>query len=349
MNVVLLILPSLVLIALGYVLKHHLRYGDDFWAGVERLVFYVLFPPLLLMSVAKAPFTIGNDLRFICVSVGAMLIAVAIAYFSPRLFPKIHQLTHASVFQCGFRFNSYIAFALCWPLLGSDGFALLALLIAVWVPMGNVFAIAALANGARRAEEERREAAREKRAVARLPDDEPGSEPGEEEFTRSGRSLFYTIMTNPLIIATVIGFAWNMLGIPFPDTLGHVLKQMGQCGIVLGLLGIGAHLKFAGLSGHMIKFISWATFQKIVLVPVVAFVMLLIFPLHPVAAQTLILFAALPTGQSCYPMTAAMGGDADSVASVTTMQTLLAMVTMPLFILLGEVLFPIAAASGAGA
>ena len=38
-------------------------------------------------------------------------------------------VTHASVFQCGFRFNTYIGFAVCLRLFDEEGFALLALLI----------------------------------------------------------------------------------------------------------------------------------------------------------------------------------------------------------------------------
>ena len=54
--------------------------------------------------------------------------------------------------------------------------------------------------------------------------------------------------------------------------------------------------------------------------------------LDPVEAGVAILFAALPTAQSCYVMTASMKGDAPSVANVTTAQTLAAMATLPFWI-----------------
>lgn len=48
----------------------------------------------------------------------------------------------------------------------------------------------------------------------------------------------------------------------------------------------------------------------------------------PTEAGVLLLFAALPTAQSCYVMTASMRGDASSVANVTTAQTLVSMATL---------------------
>ena len=145
MNVVLLTLPSLILITTGTILKRRSAFGEEFWKSVEELVFYVLFPPMLFMSVVQAPFTIGGDLTYLVVLLAAMMLAVVLSAANRRLFPTVPGITHASVFQCGFRFNSYITFALCWPLLGEEGFALLALLIAVWVPVSHFLAIAALA------------------------------------------------------------------------------------------------------------------------------------------------------------------------------------------------------------
>ena len=54
------------------------------------------------------------------------------------------------------------------------------------------------------------------------------------------------------------------------------------------------------------------------------------FGLAPTEAGVL-LFAALPTAQSCYVMTASMRGDAASVAHVTTAQTLVSMATLPVW------------------
>ena len=54
--------------------------------------------------------------------------------------------------------------------------------------------------------------------------------------------------------------------------------------------------------------------------------------LPPAAAGGVIIFAALPTAQSCYVMTAAMHGNAPAVAAAASLQTLAAIVTLPIWI-----------------
>ncbi len=45
MSVILLILPDFLLIALGWVLLHRLGFDRAFFAGAEKLVYFILFPP----------------------------------------------------------------------------------------------------------------------------------------------------------------------------------------------------------------------------------------------------------------------------------------------------------------
>ena len=47
MDSVALIAPDFSIILLGLLLRLKFDYSEDFWKQAERLVFYVLFPPLL--------------------------------------------------------------------------------------------------------------------------------------------------------------------------------------------------------------------------------------------------------------------------------------------------------------
>jgi len=76
--------------------------------------------------------------------------------------------------------------------------------------------------------------------------------------------------------------------------------------------------------------ISACTVQRLLIVPLIAWTAALVFGLDKLSLGALVLFAALPTAQSCYVMTTSMGGDAPAVANVTTMQTLSAMLTLPI-------------------
>ena len=299
MDSVALIAPDFSIILLGLLLRLKFEYSEDFWKQAERLVFYVLFPPLLFTSISGSSLSLGESAGFLAAGIGAMLIGVC-ASWCIRYLVKADPVTHASLFQCGFRFNTYI------------GFALLALLIAFWVPISNTIAVSALAGAVAK-----RDAALGKQTK--------GSEPSLMVVT--GKA----VVQNPLIIATVLGLCCNLLGITVPATVHHFLKGLGNASLAMGLLCIGAGLRFAALRGSWGLILTGAV-QRLMLLPLVAWGVTAAWGLPPAAAGVVIIFAALPTAQSCYVMTAAMHGNAPAVAAATSLQTLTAIVTLPIWI-----------------
>lgn len=57
MSAVLTLLPDFALILLGLALRRWMALGDHFWTGVEKLVYFVLFPALLFNALTKTPLT----------------------------------------------------------------------------------------------------------------------------------------------------------------------------------------------------------------------------------------------------------------------------------------------------
>ena len=308
MSSVLLILPDFMIILLGYLLRQFLKnsfFNEGFWKGTEKLVFYVLFPPMLFTSVANAKLSLAEAGTFLSVGIAAMMGGVLFSY-AIRLFIKGDGVTHASAFHCGFRFNTYIGFAIVSRLYGQEGLAVMSLLIAFWVPISNSIAVAALAS-----------------AVAK-----------KEQTVNEGGALMKTlksIFTNPLIIATSAGLVVNISGLAMPEVVMHFFKSLGNASLAMGLLCIGAVLKIQGLVSQW-PLITGNTIERLFVLPAFALVMCLVFGLPTVAAGALMCFAMLPTAQSCYVMTAAMRGDAPLVAGITTAHTLTAIVSIPFWI-----------------
>ena len=103
---VLLILPDFLVILVGFLLMkffHDGVFNETFWKGAEKIVFYVLFPPLLFTSVATSNLTLGEAGLYLVVAISAMMCAVVMSYLI-RYFVKADPVTHASAFHCGFRF-----------------------------------------------------------------------------------------------------------------------------------------------------------------------------------------------------------------------------------------------------
>jgi predicted permease len=291
----LLILPDFALILLGWLLVRAFAqsYDRGFWTGAEKLVYYLLFPALLFNSINGAQFSLAADVMLVVAAVGAFLSAVALGFAAkPLLHPPPD--VFAGCVQTAFRFNSYIAFALAQSLIGPRGIALLALVMSVCVPLANLFAVYALAR-----------------------------------HRQTG--LLRELATNPLLIATVAGLLTNVLGWKMPALAATFLGRLGNASIALGLLCIGAGLTLTAVHAQRATLGYFIT-VKLVAYPAIAYLLARALQLPDLQTQLLILFAALPTASTAYVLAARMGGNAAPVAFIITAQTLLSMITMPLWL-----------------
>ncbi|HEX9302113.1 MAG TPA: AEC family transporter, partial [Casimicrobiaceae bacterium] len=145
-SVALLLLPDFLLIAGGALLKRLPGFGADFWSGVERLVYFVLFPALLFRSLATSPLALGDATSLAAVGLAFTAAGMLLSGLARPLF-RLPQPTFASCFQCGFRFNTYIALAVASRVAGAEGLAAISLLVGVLVPVVNLAAVGMLGRG----------------------------------------------------------------------------------------------------------------------------------------------------------------------------------------------------------
>ena len=69
MTPALLLLPDFALIALGAALKRTPWFDAAFWRGVERIVYFVLFPALLFRALATSSLAPGDASKLIAVGI----------------------------------------------------------------------------------------------------------------------------------------------------------------------------------------------------------------------------------------------------------------------------------------
>jgi malonate transporter len=289
----LFLLPDFALILFGSWLEHRIRFGADFWKGAEKLVYYVFFPLLLFRSINTAQFSLGAASLFAAAGLTGFGASIALSFLG-RLLLKPPPKVFASIVQTGFRYNSYVGLALVSTLFGPPGVALFALLVSLCVPVANLFAVYALSR---------------------------------HRETNLGREL----LTNPLIIATLTGLVSNLLGIKLWPPLATVVERMGNASLALGLLCIGAGLTFRAVDTNR-WVLGYYTVLKLGIMPLLMLAASYLFAVGPLELQVLILFASLPTAPSAYILATRMGGVGPPVAFLISLQTLLAMLTMPLWI-----------------
>lgn len=293
MATALLILPNFVLILVGLALARGFDYGRGFWEGLEKLVYFVLFPALLLRSLAVSVLDLASVGKVVACAWAIMLLGMALAWLARPLF-RVEAKVAASCFQCGFRFNTYIGLAVAGSVFGAPGVATAALLFGTLIPLANVGAVGMLA-------------------------------------AQSRSNLWLELARNPLVVSTLAGFAWNLSGIGMPGFLDHTLNLLGQSALPAGLLAVGAALRIergqASAAAH-----SWWLAVKLVALPLAAWGCVKGLGISGVEAGVLVLWAALPTASSAYILAVRMGGDGPSVATQITVGTVISMATIPLWI-----------------
>ncbi|MBP6899621.1 MAG: AEC family transporter [Burkholderiaceae bacterium] len=287
----LLLLPDFALIALGYLVCRHTPLDRPVWDGAERLVYYLLFPCLLFHAIVKNPIRPADMLQVGGAGLAVVGAGIVLSYALARL-PGVHAGLHASGAQTAFRFNSYVALALAERLAGAQGVAWQALLAAVCVPVCNVAAVWPLAR-------------------------------------HGGQGYLRELSRNPLILSTVAGLACNLLGLKLPELAGVTLSRIGAAALPLGLMAVGAGLRFGALREAPWLASGFMAIRHLLL-PLGAIALVLWLGLPPAQQAVIVAFAAMPTASSAYVLATRMGGHGGFVAGLVTVSTLLAMPGLPL-------------------
>lgn len=296
------LLPTFLLIVLGFVLKRTLIQPDVQWLGLERLTYYVLFPVLLIQTLVKADLTtvpIGGVGRALFLSALAMsLLCLALRPLLAR--GGVDGPAFTSIFQGATRWQTYVALAVSGSLYGGIGLALASVAMVAIIPLVNVLSVTVLAHYA----------APEK---------------------QSARAIVMTVVKNPLIWACVIGLLLNVSHVPLPKLWHDVANALGQASLAIGLLVTGAGLRLEGMFRPNLA-ASLGVVLKLVLMPLLAIGLALWFGLTGSSLVIVAACSSVPTSPSSYVLARQMGGDAPLLAQIITLQTIFAAVTMPIVI-----------------
>lgn len=303
LTVLLSVLPVFLLIFLGTALRRIGFPGDALWAPLERLVYFVLFPALMTGTLAGADLS-GMGIAGMAAAIIGSLAAMSIVLFVARPHLRMSGPAFTSVVQGVIRMNTYVGLAIAGTLYGALGLAAAAVAVACIVPTVNIVCVAALA-----------------RYGAAVP-----------------LSLLGTVRElarNPLILACVVGLALQLSGLGLPPVIAPMLDILGRAALALGLLAVGAALDFRALhAARTIAVVS--TVLKMAVLPALTGLLCWALGVAGVPAVVAVLFCGLPTATSAYILARQLGGDAELMAGLITLQTAVAVAVLPVAIDLAE-------------
>lgn len=300
------LLPTTLVIATGWLITRFKLMDDALWLGFERISYHVFFPALIIATLAKADLGMvdsvgvaGSVLASVIIVGGGLL---AVRNLLQRRF-KVDGPAFTSVFQGAVRWNSFVAVALALSIYGPAGLAAMAVLFATLFPLLNVASVYVLSR-----------------------------------FGTAGRPfqawpLTKALAANPFIWSTAVGMALNVFSASLPGPVMSYVDVLGRAALAAGLLLVGGGLKL-----HLLKQanagLSLAIALKLVAVPAIAVGAALVLGLRGSDLGVVIVATAVPTASASYILARAMGGDAPLMAGIVSAQTLLSIVTLPLWLLL---------------
>ncbi|AQW68529.1 AEC family transporter [Pseudomonas parafulva] len=290
------LLPIILLIALGTLLRVRGFVAQSFWPGAERLSYYVLLPSLFLHGLATA--------NLDGVPVLGMVAVLMLSTLSGALLLVLYQgvrqhdgADFTSLFQGGIRFNNYIGATLAAGIYGSAGIALAAVANAAIVPLVNLLCVLVFARFSAR--------------------------------HSSPLTVLRAILANPLILGCAGGMLLRVTGLGLPVGIEPTLGALGHAALPLGLLCVGAALGGARIGDQAQPLIAASVFKFLVM-PVTTWGLCRLLGLNGQAAVVAVIFQALPTASSSYVMARQMGGNAPLMATIIAVQTVMAAATLPL-------------------
>jgi len=300
------LLPVFMVIVLGYFLRQRAVLDASAWRGLENLCYFVLFPVLLVKTLAVADLGSAEIVRFSAALLFAILVMSSLLLLA---YPLLHRYFHVSpasftsLVQGATRWHGFIALSIVGLLLGDEGVAYMAVTMAIIIPLLNIINVMVLAHY------------------------------GDAEGDLS--RVFIKLLQNPFILACALGAVLNISGLGLTPLLYNAADIIGSGALGIGLLTVGAGIHLSGIRDHR-GLVVFGALLRLLGMPALMFTGCLLFGVEGLPRTVAMLAAAVPTASSSFVLARQMGGDAPLMANLITLQVLGAVVTLPLVIWLSR-------------
>ena len=306
-NSVFLILAILIA---GFLIERVWLKNKEFWASINKLVYYIFFPSLIVYDVAQAEI-VYSDSGFIII----LITLVFILLFFLRLFKFLFKDKKFWIVfvQGSFRYNSYVFIGISVSYFQpSEVMPIIAIITATMIFLANVIGLIMLNEA-------------------------------NPENKQSLSKMIGSLLKNPLIIACFLGFALNIVGKNFPlilhiTLLNEVLSSFSSASIVLSIMAVGASIQL-NIDMHKIIGIINCSIVKLIIFPIMTVIALSFFRFDKTLVEVCMLYAAAPASTSAYSMVYLLKGDHESMGNIISFQTIFCIITIPILLLTFPYLF----------
>ena len=300
--------PVFLVIALGYVLAKKAIISESFLNELNRLIFKICLPALIVFSMATATeLPEGTGIVIILLAL-ATLAVIALSIPACRLL-KLPRVRVGTFVQASFRGNlAYVGIPIIVYALRDAPAEVMASTLAqtmfVFAPtmvIYNVISVLFLV--------------------------------GSSDATAgvSVKKCAIQIVKNPLIQASFAGFTLYALPFEFPHALLDTLKFTGQIAAPASLICVGGSMAIVSMEGRYRSALV-ASLLKIAALPTITFLLAMAFGIEGHSRLILLVLSATPTAVASYVMAKELDGDEALAAGSIILSTALSVVSLAVVI-----------------
>ena len=300
----LLVMPLVIIIAMGNILKRRGFYSAADIAALSKTLYWVILPLLLFRTTYISGTEVLTQPNLL-ISVNVCYIAtIALSWGGAAFFAHKGDIRRiaVSVFS-DFRSNNiYLGFPVIQLAMGEAGLHLASIYIAVSTIFFQVLSIGA------------GELALNGRLTAK-------------SFAAMGRRLG----KNPLVISCVAGVLAALAHVPIHFVLDETMKLVSGAATAVALLALGGTLDIPRM-GRVFEIIRRTWFDiiiKIIVNPLLMWGVLILFPVDSELLKVTVMLSSMPCAVNCFIIAKGMGMDGEYAADLVASTTLLGILSIP--------------------
>ena len=299
------IAPVFFLMVLGYLLVNYTSLADrKLTKQANAIVFKIFLPCMLFYNVYQSD--IGAEIHSrikLCIwaAGGLLILFVLLCLIVPKVVKQENQ--QGVVIQGIFR-NNYVIFgvAVVQNMYGVKSTTTAAILSAILVPMYNFLAVVAL------------------------------SIFGEKRET-DWKKIILDIVKNPLIISSVLGIIFSLLGIRLPTAVDTTVQDLAKLSTPIAFMILGGDLDFSKVRGNL-KVASVVLTIKLVILPLIMIPMIVMMGYRDADLLSGLLAYQTPVAVSSYIMAQQAGADGQLAGQLVVFSSVLSIFTLFVTILI---------------
>lgn len=302
-----LVLPLMIIIIIGNLLRLRGFYSDSDINALTKTLYWVILPPLLFRTTFLSGKEVLVQFNLLFALTLCYIFTIAIAWLGAGIFyhKGNSKRIAVSAFSSIRSNNIYLGFPVVLLAMGEAGLHQASIYIAVSTISFQLLSITA------------------------------------GEVALSGKlsllsfiDILKKLTVNPLVLSCAGGILLAFTGLEkLPFVFDEAMKLMGSAATAVALLALGGTLDLSR-TNRLFQIIrtTWADCAvKLLIHPVLMWLLLLLFPVEKPLLQATVLLSSMPSAVNCFILAKEMDMDGDYAADLVAATTVLGMISIPLW------------------